>query len=239
MKRLFSLIAFSLITLFLHAQELTESHINKVDPEGRRQGDWRIYDGEGNLKFTGAFHDGKPIGEFRFFYPNGKIKAIIIQQDSGRVSYATNYHLNGNVLAKGKYVNQMKDSTWLYYSELDGALASEEYYRNGIKEGVWKVYYPEGGVMEEITYKNDLKDGPWNQYFTDGAVKQTSTYAKGLLEGPFIVYHINGKVEVSGSYIHDNKDGTWIYLTEIGELVKKEEYRNGRLIAEEINEIDK
>lgn len=234
MKRLF----FTVILLFLlpviSAQELTDSHINKVDVYGRRQGFWKVYDGDGNLKFTGEFHDNKPLGEFRYFYPNGKIKAIILHQDSGRVSYTTNYYPNGNIMARGKYVDQKKDSTWLYYSELDATLASEEFYVHGSKEGVWKVYYPEGNLAEEINYRGNLRNGPWTLYFTDGKIKLKATYADDKLEGTYLIYHLNGNVEVSGAFLHDNKHGTWVYLSDLGELEKREEYVNGKLTSQEI-----
>jgi antitoxin component YwqK of YwqJK toxin-antitoxin module len=219
----------------LKAQELTDTHINKVDLQGRRQGLWRVYDGdEGYLKFTGEFQNDKPVGEFLYFFPNGKTKAIILQLDSGRISYATNFYLNGNIMAKGKYINQKKDSTWLYYNEEDATLASEEYYASGSKEGVWKVYYPEGGVAEEITYQNNLRHGPWMLYFTDGKLKLKATYVDDKLEGQYDIYHLNGKVEVSGTFLHDNKHGTWVYLSEIGELEKREEYVNGKMEEQEI-----
>ena len=239
MKRLVLLIIllFSFFTVI--SQELTDSHINKVDAQGRRQGKWRVYDGDGNLKFTGEFINGKPVGEFKFLYPNGKTKAIVQQLDSGRIAYTTNYHPNGNIMARGKYVDQKKDSTWLYYTEEDGFLASEESYDNGLKEGSWKIYYPDGKIAEETFYSHDLKEGPWIQYFTDGTIKMKAAYISDKLEGSYTIYHVNGKVEVSGIYLHDNKDGTWIYLTDIGELEKREEYRNGKLISQEIIEVDK
>jgi antitoxin component YwqK of YwqJK toxin-antitoxin module len=223
--------------LAMQAQELTDSHINKVDSKGRRQGFWKVYDGDGNLKFTGEFHDGRPMGEFRYFYPNGRLKAVVINQDSGRIARTTNYYVNGNVMATGKYLDQKKDSTWLYFTEEESAPASEEIYRSGIKDGIWKIFYPDGKTAEEITYLNDKKEGPWVQYFTDGTVKMKTTYIADKLEGMYVVYHLNGKVEVSGSYLHDTKHGTWVHLTDIEELERREEYEHGKLVHQEIFDV--
>ena len=66
-----------------------------------------------------------------------------------------------------------------------------------------------------------------------------AAYISDKLEGTYTIYHVNGKVEVSGIYLHDNKDGTWVYLTDIGEMEKREEYRNGKLISQEIIEVNK
>lgn len=213
------------------SQEITESHINKVDLQGRRQGFWRVYDGDGNLKFTGEYVNGKPVGEFIYYFPNGRTKAIVNQLDSGRVTHMKSFHPNGRILAQGKYVNQQKDSTWLYYNAEDGSLSAEEHYINHSREGVWKTYYPEGRVAEEISYANNMKNGPWIQYFTNGNVKMKAQHVDDQLEGLYVVYHLKGGVEVSGTYLHGNKHGSWVYLNEQGELEVREEYVEGKMIS--------
>ena len=46
------------------AQEITDTHINKADANGRKQGVWKVYDEEGNLKYTGEYINGKPVWHF-------------------------------------------------------------------------------------------------------------------------------------------------------------------------------
>ena len=220
-------------------QEFLSTHRNEVDAQGRKQGLWKGFDGNGNLKYEGNFKDGKPIGEFRYYYPEGGIQAVTMNYDNGRVVYAKTYFKNSKLMAMGKYVDQMKDSTWHYYSEANGSLAAEEIYINTSKEGIWKTFYPSGAVVEEITYKNDQKNGPWVQYFTDGSVKSKGTYIDDELEGLFTVHYLNGKVEVSGTYKHSMKDGIWMYFTDIEEAERKEVYKNGKLVSEEVFILEK
>lgn len=212
------------------SQELTESHINKVDHEGRKQGIWKVYDGTGNLKYRGEYLNGKPVGEFKYYYSNGRVKAVLIHRDNGRETYSTHFHPNGKMMAQGKYAGQVKDSTWLYYNEEDGALSAEEHYLNSRKEGIWKTYYPEGQVTEEITYRDDAKDGPWQQYFTDGSIKLKASYVEDKLEGLYVIYHLNGNVEISGTFLNGQKHSSWVYLDDKGVLEKREEYDHGRLL---------
>jgi antitoxin component YwqK of YwqJK toxin-antitoxin module len=216
------------------AQEITDNHINKSDTLGRKQGLWRVYDESGNLKYSGQYENGVPTGSFTYYYPEGKIKAVLNHLDSGNVVYAKNYFPAGHVMAEGKYIDQKKDSTWLYYSESDGSLSSEEHYNNTVKDGVWKTYYPEGQVAEEIIYRNGLKEGPWVQYFTDGKVKMKTTYINDEIEGQYLIYHLNGMVEVSGAYLNSKKNGTWVFYNEIGLMEKREEYKDGLLLDQEI-----
>jgi antitoxin component YwqK of YwqJK toxin-antitoxin module len=225
---------WTLALLGLQAQEISDNHINKADINGRKQGLWKVYDEDGNLRYTGNYADGKPMGTFTYYYPSGKVKARMDHLDSGRVIYAKNFHPNGILMAEGKYTEQKKDSIWRYYNEQDGSLAAEERYMNNLKDGVWKVYYPEGMIAEEVTYLNDKKEGAWIQYFTDGKIKSKASWINDRLEGLYLVYHLNGFVEVSGNYIHSERNGIWIFNNDKGELEKREEYINGELVNQEI-----
>jgi antitoxin component YwqK of YwqJK toxin-antitoxin module len=212
---------------------LGSTHINHVDQKGRKQGAWKVYDANGELKYRGNYVDGKPVGEFVYYYPDGLKKAIVNNLDSGKISYIRMFHKDGKLMAEGKYIDKLKDSTWLYYSGEDGTLTLEEQYDLGVKQGNWKTYYPSGQVMEVVHYKDDQKEGPWIQYFSDGSMKAEGTYINGELEGLFVLKHMNGNVEVSGTYRKGKKEDTWVHLNEIGELIKKEVYKNGVLIKSE------
>jgi antitoxin component YwqK of YwqJK toxin-antitoxin module len=236
MKRLLILGFLLLALIAANAQDMMDGQMNQTDNKGRKQGSWRVYDDGGNLKYTGHYANGKPVGVFTYYYPKGAVKAVLTNLDSGAVTYAKNYHENGKLMAEGKYVHQKKDSTWLYYSAYDGTLSTEEHYLNTVKDGVWKTYYPEGQVAEEVIYRNGLREGPWIQYFTDGKVKMKVSYINDKLEGQYFVYHLNGNVEVSGTYVNSEKDGTWIYLDDTGATEKREEYKAGLMIKQEIIE---
>ena len=238
MKRSIYLALMIFAALFVRSQEMTDSHINKSDREGRRQGLWKVYDEVGNLKYTGDYLDGKPIGTFTYYYPEGEVKALVRHSEGGGAAYVKNYHRNGKLMAEGKYTDQKKDSTWLYYNESDGSLSLEEYYQNTVKEGVWKTFYPEGQVAEEVIYIHDRKDGPWTQYFTDGKVKLKAAYVNDQIEGQYIVYHLNGMVEVSGFFQNSFKNGTWVYFNDKGDMEKREEYQSGKLISQIVYDIE-
>jgi antitoxin component YwqK of YwqJK toxin-antitoxin module len=207
--------------------------MNRVDAQGRKQGYWKVYDSNGELKFEGEYANGKPLGKFTYYYGNGFVMAEMMNQDSGRVSHIRIFHPNKQRMATGMYINQKKDSIWHYYSEADGSLSSEEIYVNTIKEGQWKTFYPDGKVMEITTYHNDVKDGPWQQFFSDGTLKSECNNVNGLLEGLYVVHHLNGKIEISGQYVHSQKDGIWVYLNDIGEMEAKETHNLGKLVKRE------
>jgi antitoxin component YwqK of YwqJK toxin-antitoxin module len=53
------------------------------------------------------------------------------------------FNENGTLKAKGKYAGKERDSLWTFYDG-QGKIASTENYVKGKKDGLWKVFYPNG-----------------------------------------------------------------------------------------------
>ncbi len=222
-----SFIIFLLLSCILSFGQYSQSNV--TDDLGRKQGYWKSFDEMGHLKYEGRFKDDTPFGEFKYYYPNGKVKAISFIFKEGKQSRTKLFHRNEKLMAEGNYFDKKKDSTWSYYSEYDGVLLSTENYREGKKEGLWQKYYPNKTVAENITYKNDKEVGVWMQFYTDGTKKIEGFYVEGKKEGNFFFYHPNGEIETKGMYVNSLKDGTWNYFSDEGKPVKDEVYKNGKL----------
>jgi antitoxin component YwqK of YwqJK toxin-antitoxin module len=228
-KFLFIILFIQFITLGLLAQQAER---NQTDDKGWKQGYWRKYDEMGHVLYEGQFKNNIPLGEFKYYYPNGSVRAILIMFNDGKESHSQLFHRNGKLMAKGKYFQQKKDSIWNYYSEHDGILLSTEIYIKTVKQGVWKNYYPDAKVAEEFTYENNIRHGSWKQFYTDGSLKLEGIYVNDNKEGVFKMFHYNGNVEVSGFYHNDLKDGLWIEYNDTNKKIKEEEYKMGKLILE-------
>lgn len=229
MKKLIPLILILLTMGHAFAQDDTVAELNHLDEQGFRQGVWKVHDAEGNLKYEGQFIDNKPVGEFKYYYPGGRLKAISMMIDGGNRSRTRMFHENGRLMAVGNYLEMEKDSTWNYYSDFDGALMSTEYFIKGRLDSVLVNYFPSGQVAEEIPYTLGAKNGEWKKYFTDGKLMLKATYIHDKLEGVMVVYHQNGVPEISGIYRENFKDGLWIYFNDRGGVLKKETWLMGRL----------
>lgn len=208
------------------------SEHNQTDGHGRKQGFWKKYDEMGYVRYEGQFKDDIPVGAFSYFYPDGNIRAISKMSNDGKVSRTKLFHRNGKLMAEGKYFDQKKDSIWNYYSEYDGVLLSSENYIETQKQGVWKNFYPDGTVAEEITYANNVKSGSWKRFHTDLTTKLEGNYLKDLKEGNFTLFHPNGQLELSGTYEKGLQEGMWIQFDENGKKLKEENYKAGKLISE-------
>jgi antitoxin component YwqK of YwqJK toxin-antitoxin module len=209
-----------------------QDSINRTDVSGKKQGVWEKVDKDGHKLYDGQFRDGVPNGEFRYYYADGKLKAISVLSDDGKTARTISYALNGRKIAEGNFRNEKKDSLWKYYSDFDGVLLSIENYTLGVKNGVSKTYYPNGNLIELINYREGRKEGEWVQYFEDGKPKFRGAYAGDEKEGPFTAYYSGGKISFSGAYKAGHMDGIWTFYDENGDVTRVEKYSEGAMIKE-------
>ncbi len=221
---LFLVVVFAVFS----SQTLFSQEINRTDNRGLKQGKWQKTYSNGALRYTGTFKDDKPVGVFKYYYPSGELKAVIKYSADGKSSYAETYQLNGKPLAKGKYIGKKRDSTWIFYSDIDGKKVSEKNYKNGILHGKSIIYFPDKGIPSQIIeYRNGLKNGKSERFYTDGKPFSLETYVNDTLNGPFKIWSPEGKLEMEGYYKNGNQSGLWITYDEKGNVIKKEKYNNG------------
>jgi len=194
---------------------------NQVDNMGKKQGSWRKYFQNGQLRYKGQFEDDNPVGKFEHYYDDGNLKSTVLHEDDSNLSNVTHYYMNGEVAAAGDYVGSKKNGIWKYYSYYGAYLSYAESYKEGQKHGVSKKYYKNGSVSQELSWKNYEKDGVWKIWFPNGQLQLSTNLKKGNLHGPFINYYPDGTEEIKGLYENDLKIGTWLY-TELGTGITQE-----------------
>ncbi len=193
---------------------------NRTDALGQRQGYWKKHDTEGNLIYKGFFKDGKPVGEMERFYENGARRAIVVYKEGTDVSHARIFYRTGNLAAEGKYVKMAKDSVWHYYSYYTGELMYSETYKNGMKEGESRKYYPGAQIAEIMSWQTDMKHGPWKQFFEDSTIRLDAWHYSDQLHGRYQVFNRNHILIMDGEYDHGRMDKTWHFYDDGG----KEEF---------------
>lgn len=221
--RIFSLIPFLFILLQL---SLPAQDINQTDDQGLKQGKWVKTYQNGATRYEGQFRNNKPYGQFKYYSEYSNLEAVTNFSDDGVIAYTETFHENGQPMAKGKYINQKKDSTWLFFSDVDGALVAKENYKNGVLDGESITYYPESETLAEvIIYKNGLKHGPYFKYFPNGEIMVQGSFKDDMPNGLFEVFYPGGKPEIRGEYQNGNKIGDWDYFAEDGTKMSEEEFK--------------
>jgi antitoxin component YwqK of YwqJK toxin-antitoxin module len=215
--------------------EFTAKHdsINWVDAKGMKQGKFRKTDKQGKKIYEGFFKNNKPYGTFTYFDEDGKITAISIFDKDGKTCRSTLFHRNGNVMAKGRYVNQQRDSIWCFYTNAD-TLISRETYLTGKKSGLCWVYYSGRKIAEESTWKNGVQEGPWKQYLSNGQMKCEGAYKNGCMDGIINFYCESGKKTIQAVYKNCLPEGKWVtYDCGTGAVKKVYTYIKGHIQGED------
>lgn len=79
-------------------------------------------------------------------------------------------------------------------------LRSVYYTKNGIKDGVERIFYPTGEINKEKTWVN------------------------GVLNGPFVVYFKNGNEYIKGTYSNNNYSGEYTIKDLYGQIIERRMY---------------
>ncbi len=217
-----------IVLLILLVVPLVGFSQNKKDSQGRKQGEWSAKWDNGKTRYKGEFKDDKPTGKFYYWYETGEPQTVLTYSVNGHVAYAKTYSKNGNILAKGKYVDQMRDSLWIFYDE-KGRVRSKNFYNEGLLEGEQLTYDYKGRLVEIINYKDDKKHGKWTQFHENGRVKVEGYWEDGYPSGSITHYTYEGVFEMRGQYKLGKRNGWWRYY-EDGKESKKVYYRYGKVL---------
>lgn len=225
-------IRFILITLFVYgvfssmfAQEAKETY-NQQDEQGRKQGYWRKTNEEGKLVYEGQFLNNQPFGEFRYFYPSGRLRVKMLFSDSGDTAKTIHYHQHQIVQSEGIYIDQKKDGPWKFYNEA-GILVSEENYTHDLKDGQVRSFYANGILLEEQHFSMGVQVGSWKQYHPNGNLKHEIKFENGLMHGIASYYFPDGGLYLSGNYHQGLKNGEWVRFSAEGEIESTEIWTMG------------
>ena len=122
---------------------------------------------------------------------------------------------------------------------------------NGLRQGLWKEYYPTGELRSQGKYKNSKPVGQWKFFFTDKTVEiigdynqkgqkhgewvwfyptgdtmTVSYYEDGDLDGPYVEYDEEGQPVTRGEYVAGYEEGVWYYRN--GTSVESGRYDGGK-----------
>ena len=206
----------------------TGTEINKTDQQGRKQGHWIKKYPNKSVMYDGTFKDDHPVGEFHRYDENNTLTSLLVYSDDGKEATITTYHPNGYISSKGKYVNQLKEGKWQFFSiSINGHCISEEYYSKNLKNGISVKFYPDSTIAEKITFVNDKKEGEWIQYYSGGIVCLKSSYLNDKVNGKYQAWFENGNLELSGMYKNDVRDGLWQIYNADGTIKYTMQYIDG------------
>jgi len=98
----------------------------------------------------------------------------------------------------------------------------------GRKIGKWKKVYSNGKIRYQGQFDKDVPQGVFKYYNTNGQLTSILTYSKDGKSSECKMYYVKGQLRATGYYYEKKKDSTWLYYSEIKQIVIAEEnYRKG------------
>lgn len=203
-----------------------------VDVKGIKQGPWKEYYVEGELRGEGDYLDGAKIGKWKFYHPNGKLEQVGKYRKGGKPHGDWIwYYENGSVRREETYINGKEEDVMTEY-DTEGNVVVKGEYVGGFKEGLWEINT--GDYIERGTYIEGMMNGNWEGiYKSTGKTAFKGEYIEGEPEGKHTYYYPNGKKMLEGKYLVGLKNGDWKRYDENGLLVLTIRYNNGK--TERIN----
>lgn len=114
----------------------------------------------------------------------------------------------------GKYVEYHTDNLFPQFMY--------EYF-DGMKTGVWTLFYNNNKIHIQCSYKNDILDGEYVEYDLKGSVVKRGKFCNGLRTGLWIE-----GTEI-GEYVNDVRHGPWIRSR--FNILRKNNYNNGLIVS--------
>ena len=105
------------------------------------------------------------------YFPDGKIQQTFAYNYGKKEGLSKEYDKEGNIITLYEYNN-------------DFLVSREKINRtdnNGLKQGEWKEFYPNGGIKSEKTFKDDLIHGYYKEYDNRGRLVITMLYENGAI----------------------------------------------------------
>ena len=201
-------------------------NINRIDNARMKQGRWITFYDDWQIKTEGEYKNDLKNGYFKEYSKDGVLLTTskyldgILQEDVAelaKLDIKTEYYPNGNVKIVASYKDDIPQGVRREFSE-EGEVVAGYIFRDGNIIG-------EGIIDEE-----GIKDGLWKEYYPNGALKSVGTYDTGKRIGEWKFYYPNDQLEQIGSYNKDGKpDGAWTWYYATGDLLRQESYFNGMI----------
>jgi len=191
-------------------------------------GELRSYFENGSIQQIGRVENGKKIGVWKTYYPDGttaeegKFEGDIYkivnswgpdgkrQVESGEGNYTSFFQNSSNPFEKGLIKQGLREGLWETYFDNSIIIQQETNYTSGQPNGSMVSYYQNGNILTEGTMKDGKKEGVWNWYNESDGIESSATFS------------------------NDKKDGTQTFWSETGYAVKEEVYERGILISEKL-----
>lgn len=186
-----------------------------------------------NIKEIGHWKDGKQNGLFQLYTEEGILVDDANFKEGERDGLTEQfYNDTGKLRVSANYKNGVLDGEFKAYYP-NGNLQGEVTYKNGEMNGEYREYNENKNIRLSGSYKNNLQDGEWKSYLEDGTLETIVNYKDGELNGLKEDYYKNGNVWIRQEFKNNDLDGVYEVYYENGNPQLKAKIKNGQTIEEQ------
>ena len=252
----------TLITVLTYKDNyvVDRERINRLDPEGNKQGTHREYYENGRIKKEENYLDNQLHGYYREFDGNGDLLTAI-RYERGQImeefdedirellDMKSTFDEQGRLVFTGGYkegvpigIHRFYDTAGVVenaylYNELGQKISEGIIDDQGRRLGPWKDFYPSGEVRASGTYVNNQRSGTWTYTFRQGGTEQKGRFERGRFRGSWNWYYPDGNVWREESYFNGREDGMFIEYDTQGNILAQGEYINGEREGEWVYQV--
>jgi antitoxin component YwqK of YwqJK toxin-antitoxin module len=207
----------------------------------------------GNISSEGFIRNGKPDGFWKSYYVTGVLKSEGKRRSFLLDSIWVFYDQAGDTTEKISYLLGKRNGYYIKYQKdpvYGSYVYSTELFAGDRKEGVARIYYPEGKVRQTILYVNGKKDGLSREYDREGKVITLLEYnndflisrerinftdAAGMKQGEWLDFYPEGNIKTERNYRDDQLHGYYKEYDQRGTLLVTLLYENGRVTGTDLD----
>ena len=228
---------------------VSRDKINRSDNNRLKQGIWKEFYPNGNIKSEKSFKDDLLHGYYKEYdlkgtlvltmlYENGAIVKSNVE-DQPNIEEIKKYDQDGKLIYKGPFRDQVPVGIHREYDQTGKVINAKIYNDNGLlvsegvvdeagnRNGKWKDFSPAGKVIAEGQYTENRRTGLWK--FADSNLKteQTGYYNNGRPDGMWKWYYENGSLLREEEYFQGQRDGSYTEYSRNGEIIAQGMYSDG------------
>ena len=161
-------------------------------------------------KTFSSFAKGRREGDWKTWHPNGQLKThytFIKDQIEGLYTY---YDSVGTTKKTETYKKSILEGVTSDFND-NGTLHITTDYKKNLKDGLQKEFIEGVVLIEQRTYKKDSLDGEWTSWHDNGTKKVVRVYKNGTPKGNWIFYDEKGAWMREEQYKKGVADGIWTF----------------------------
>lgn len=125
----------------------------------------------------------------------------------------------------GLFYSGQKPFTGTSFSYFNnGSVKMESSYKNGMKDGQFKLNFENGKLNEIRSYKNNEMHGIWITWNERGIKIGEANYFEGKKHGKWFIWDENGHLVYEMNYQDGERSGTWRKFDPDGNLLSSRDF---------------